>query len=231
MSLDQISIKNSISVESIKDKITSNIKKLNQIEQAALATGLISAGIFLPDGLNNAYRYGGFRLLAEAFNVLESPMHCYGGNVLDLIKYGFTNATDGIFWRISGGISIVSGIASLAFTKILSHNNPLPVLSDILAESAIIFGGCSFVAVYSAGVDNVYRYVQPQLVSRIDVTKCALKIIKDGFLDATGGQKWRMFGYASVALGIAGLALRKYEHSKIEQVPSLDSSRCIEIKS
>lgn len=228
MSLDQISIKNFITIESIKDKTTSNIKKLNQLEQTALATGLISAGVFLSDGLNNAHKYGGFRLLAEAFNIFESPMGCYGGNMIDLIKDGFINATDGIVWRVFGGGSMVSGIASLAFTKLLPRTSSLPELSSIVA---VLSGYSSFISLYTTVADNIHRYVQPQLVSRIDVTKFALKIIKDGFLDATGGQKCRVFGYASIALGIAGLALRKYEQSKIEQVPSLDSSRCIEIKS
>lgn len=226
MSLDQISINNSISMESIKDKLTSNIKKWNRLEQAALVTGFISAGIFLSDGLNNAYRYGGFSIILEAFNVLKSPMGCYGGSSLELVKCGFINATDGIAWRVFGGVSIASGVASLALTKLLPRKNLLPELSTVAAAH----GFSSFVALLSSGVDNIYRYVQPQLISRIDATKCALNIIIDGFLDATGGQKWRVFGYASIALGIAGLALRKYEQFKIEQVPSLDPSRCIEIK-
>jgi hypothetical protein len=124
---------NSTLVE-IQQTVSDKTKNLNSYEKASAIAGMLSAGILIPDGLNNACNY-------HAFTAFKNPSLVY----------------------------------------------------------------------------NSFRIVIANTLHRTI----------DGFLDATGGQTWRLFGCASIALGIAGLAFRHYEQSygQMDQIPSIENSK------
>lgn len=133
----------------VENKINSlnDREKISSLEKSALVSGLISAGILIPDGLFNAYNYNvlltisrGLSHIKNLFidtalygicltkeNEHKSVLYAYeyANKAIKVTKDGFSDAAGGVTWRIFACASLGLGIAALGL-RIHQRMNEVP---------------------------------------------------------------------------------------------------------